>query len=254
MSNVRAQGFVKSNRLIVMGVADLKSGPVPFSYSTTLETPVEEGPIDFGADELAPEIETALLKGQDKIKKVIDIERIKLGAEELVIRSRQGDQNAMAILGAISQNAKAGNKKAQLAFNTVRSYIRSHPPTSDFAGDSTDAEANLRKIEVLARPNPDVFRNAIAYQIFTPSLPIEKAIVMVANGPKIDTGFVQKILSPYPNPEIVEGIKHCKSQVSKRPDFRAGQIIGRAQRLQKVRDPFESFKPMCAVMAWELGQ
>jgi hypothetical protein len=254
MTNVRAQGFVKNNRLIVMGVADLRSGPVPFTYSTALETPVEEGPIDFGAEELPPEIEAALMKGQGKIKRVIDIERVKLGAEELVIRSRQGDQNAMAILGAISQNAKGGNKRAQLAFKAVHNYIRSHPPSADFAGDSTDVENNMRKIETLARPSEDIFKNAIAYQIFTPSLPMEKAVVIVANGPKIDTQLVQKILSPYPNPEVIEGIRHCRSQVSKRPDFRAGQILGRAQKLQTVREPFESFKPMCPVMAWELGR
>jgi hypothetical protein len=248
---IRAQGFIKKNRLIVLGVADLKSGPIPFSYSTALETALEDGPVDFGS-ELAPEIETALAKGQDKIRSIIDMERIKVGAEELVIRSRQGDQNAMAILGAIRGRAQAGEERAKRAFQAVHDYIRNHPPTADFAGDSNK---NLEKIYAMAKPNQESeILRSIGLQIFTPSLPTDKAIVLVANGPPITQDYVNNILVPYPNPEMLMGIKQSKSKISNRPDFRAGQIIGRAKMLQDVRRPLSSFKPLCPVMAWELGR
>lgn len=248
---IRAQGFVEKNKLIVLGVADFKNGPIPFRYSTDLENPVDDGPMDFGG-ELPAEIEAALAKGQEKIQSIIEAKKMKLAAAELVIRSRQGDQNAMAMLGAIRAQAKAGNERAKKAFQAVHDYIRNHPVTSGFAGD---IDKNLEKITALAKPNQESeILRSIGLQIFAPSLPTEKAIVLVANGPVISKEYVEQVISPFPNQLFLAGIKQAKAKISNQPDFRAGQIIGRAKLLQDVRRPLTSFRAVCPIMAWELGK
>lgn len=248
---IRAQGFVENNKLIVLGVADFNNGPIPFRYSADLENAVDDGPMDFG-NELPPEVESALAKGQEKIQSIIEAKKIKLAAAELVIRSRQGDQNAMAMLGAIRGRAKAGSERAKMAFQAVHDYIRNHPVTSSFAGD---IDKNVEKITALVKPDhqSEILRS-IGLQIFAPSLPTEKAIVLVANGPVISKEYVERVIAPYPNAAFMAGVRQAKSKISNQPDFRAGQIIGRAKMLQDIRRPLTSFRPLCPVMAWELGK
>ncbi len=257
---IRAQGLIKKNRLIMMGIADLRTGPIPFTHSCVIEGSVPDGPVDFFAGEdLHPAVQRALDESQPKIMAQIAGEEMRVGAEDLVVRARAGDQNAMSILTGIHVNAERGNQRALKARECVLAYIDTHPVESDFAGEemvstaAQDREARYVTMEKVTRSD-DPLKKAIGVQIFAPSLPTERAIVLLANGEPIDKKFVSNILKPYPNPQILEGIKHFRSQISNRPDFRAGQLIGRAQALQKVRKPTASFRALSPAIAWELGE
>ena len=49
------------------------------------------------------------------------------GARDLVRRARLGDQNAMAMIAAVAQNAETGDTRARRAKQALEAYIRQHP-------------------------------------------------------------------------------------------------------------------------------
>jgi hypothetical protein len=55
------------------------------------------------------------------------LQAMKQGAEELVLRAREGDQNAMATIASIAQNAKQGSQRAQVSVRLLQQYIQAHP-------------------------------------------------------------------------------------------------------------------------------
>ncbi len=70
-------------------------------------------------------------------------------AENLVLRSRQGDQNAMAIIAMVAENAKKGNRKAVSAFNLIQSYI-SRNPVEPESTMGVEHERHLKKCVEIA--------------------------------------------------------------------------------------------------------
>jgi hypothetical protein len=72
------------------------------------------------------------------------------GARELVERARAGDQNAMAILQMVGDNARQGQPKARAALGAVQRYIADNP--APLANWAEGAEV----IGILKNPeNPD---------------------------------------------------------------------------------------------------
>lgn len=49
------------------------------------------------------------------------------GAQQIVERSRAGDQHAMAMAKAIGEQARAGNKRAQVSAFFIEEYTKAHP-------------------------------------------------------------------------------------------------------------------------------
>lgn len=50
-------------------------------------------------------------------------------AEELVKRARYGDENAMALIQRVGENARAGNPTAKSAYAYIADYIKNNPTT-----------------------------------------------------------------------------------------------------------------------------
>ena len=50
------------------------------------------------------------------------------GAKDIVERSRAGDQHAMAIAKGIGEQARAGNKRAQLSWILIEQYTKDNSP------------------------------------------------------------------------------------------------------------------------------
>jgi hypothetical protein len=111
----------------------------------TLESPV--GIVPFRHEVVAPSAQTALLPPNrsliagEPIRQILDRKQLALAAENLVSRARSGDQNAMAILMAMAQNAKLGVTRAQVALELCKAYIDGHPVT-EFGADS-EGPSNL---------------------------------------------------------------------------------------------------------------
>ena len=61
-------------------------------------------------------------------------------AYSLVRRSRNGDQNAMAMLAAVRDQALAGNKQAEVSLRLMHAYIKAHPIDENAAPDGMGAE------------------------------------------------------------------------------------------------------------------
>ncbi len=120
-----ASAFVRKGRLCVIGVAETDYGPVPFSFSESV-TSAPEGPVDFGGD-LAESSQDRARFNRKKTKAKVDIAQVRLAVESVVLRARQGDQNAMALLRQVAINAKRGFHRAKFALKIATDYIKKHP-------------------------------------------------------------------------------------------------------------------------------
>lgn len=139
----RASAYIHRERLCVIGVTDHKLGPIPFGVSVKLDNPEQEGPVDITKEPSAV-VKKALDEAELLIKEKVQEGSLQLAAENLVLRSRQGDQNAMATLAAVKANAKRGSPKAQKALSVIKRYIKKNPneEPSSFGLDEALHEAD----------------------------------------------------------------------------------------------------------------
>lgn len=70
------------------------------------------------------------------------------GVASVVNRARCGDQNAMAIIALVRDNAVKGNPRAARSLELIKKYCHDNPPSDDFAGDvdCTDCAKNVSKM------------------------------------------------------------------------------------------------------------
>ena len=62
------------------------------------------------------------------LQKAAMIHEMMHGAQDIVERSRAGDQHAMALAKSIGEQARAGNKRARLSWVLIEDYTKRHPP------------------------------------------------------------------------------------------------------------------------------
>jgi hypothetical protein len=149
MKTPQATAYIRQRRLCVVGVEETDLGPVPFAVSVPVEW-AEEGPVDFGT-EIPEPIAVALDGAQATIDSTIDEGRQKLAVENLVLRARQWDQNALAMLHGIREGATRGDPRAKQSFAYARAFIKRHPPkkTVVFGGESVPTIAPSAMIRIL---------------------------------------------------------------------------------------------------------
>ncbi len=215
-------------------------------------------------------------------------------AVELVRRARAGDQNAMGMIkqigGAARQKPSAAITpkdrdriaRARAAFAAIRRYIETHPATAAAAGlfgaDSRLAAAPKRDPE-LAKPmlpkgifdalfDPERFEiivvRACKYRHGLPA-----AAVVLASGPPLVMETVNEIgLSTFGSDArtacFIHGVRFCGEQDWAKaapsldgPQRRAlvvGQCVGRARRLQMLRQPNSQIGRYAPSIGWELGE
>lgn len=169
-------------------------------------------------------------------------EALRATAESLVRRSRQGDQNAMAIISEVRRNSLRGNKRAQLTHDLIGDYINHHPMTEP-EGMKFGEEDRSDDI-------------------------IMSACVALANGPPLTVDAIKKLSTTFGNEDdsrlFVYGVVNCnrsgvkrfiqrlsgwKAQVGK-----LGLTVGQARKIQKVRDPSQPVQDFNPTIAWELGE
>jgi len=71
------------------------------------------------------------------VRKAAMVHEMMHGAEDIVKRSRAGDQHAMALAKSIGDQARAGNRRAQLSWVLIEDYTKQHPPEEKPAAGTT---------------------------------------------------------------------------------------------------------------------
>jgi hypothetical protein len=172
---------------------------------------------------------------------------------KLVDRARHGDQNAMAMIDQIADNARGGLGLAQESHQVILDYIASKNPKQ--ATMSADAVSALQQLK---NPNisPDTLLKILC---FVPNLgeglALHAACVILSKGPLWPTnrvGAVQAVTPPPSVPALQAGLASATPQVNGDPYECAGAIIGSARRIQAVRggSPVSFLSPH---VGWEIG-
>ncbi len=146
----------------------------------------------------------------------------------VVRRARNGDQNAMALMALVRNNAAKGHPRAMESAEHLNEYIRSNP---------VRGESNPRI------GNDGTYADAVA----------------LSHGPKLHHPRVAAFLSNFSGEEqqaVAFGILHKDAANANHPihsqAIRMGKIVGQARSIQAVRERGSSLKAFDPRVAWEL--
>lgn len=194
-------------------------------------------------------------------------------AIELVLRARQGDQNAIGTIVAVRENAERGNPTSQQALSCIEKYAKSHP-VREYV---TFGEEKLRedRADVLGNAASQGLQNdyvsTVKGQI--PSLArccLPKAVTLLADGPTLLRNDAAKpliieiaeTLTPEQRKAFSAGVKHARRAAPLMrglpPDCKdaliLGVVIGMARKVQAIRVDSAPIRILCPYVAWELGE
>lgn len=191
---------------------------------------------------------------------------IKDGAAQLVDRARQGDQNAIALICQVRDNAQKKNPRAVKSFKALMKYVKQNPVTKTWSfGEET---ANLAELDSIAH---GLFGGDEPYeQVIIEKVPelaagsVNKAIVTLANGPSLmpEEGRFQAVtdsLSEQDKEAFMMGYKHGVKELESIPirlqcPFLLGHILGTARRIQAIRLPDVPVSVLSPQVGAELGE
>lgn len=187
----------------------------------------------------------ATVHGEDNLQSMV---------ESVVRRARNGDQNAMALIALVRDNAKKGHPKAQETFALLNEYVRCNPVGGSHMGYEPDYVA-LTQAAGGARWNGDPDYVALTQAVDARWGGEYADAVALSHGPLLTNPRIRALLARFNGAQqhaIVFGIEHPTSQ-HKGHAVRIGRILGHARRLQAVRHrmPLSHFDPM---VGWELGE
>ncbi len=177
--------------------------------------------------------------------------------ESIVRRARSGDQNAMALMALVRDNAKKGHPRAQQSYALLNEYVRNHPVNSN----PRIGVDYVALTQAVGAPRLNGELRSVEYQIgVDPQLgadPVFADAVALSHGPKLTNPRIGNMLSHFggeAQSEIEFGMAHRDSPNRKRNSgVNLGKILGHARRLQAVRMPGSSIKKFDANVGWELG-
>jgi hypothetical protein len=263
----KARAYCKDNRLCVVGMHQSELGSVPFSTSVRIEGEVSDGPIDLSR-ELAPEVERALDKSEKPIADNIENELMRMTAEDLVIRTRAGEQNSAALILEIGKNAKRGNPRSVKSKRLIEEAIANIPLQTLSVVPALHRESlpakHFARI-VVGAEGPEPYAAKVTSML--PMLGI-RGVVMLANGPSlIKSGRARAIAQSYPTAHErhafclarrYAGQANASERASLHPRLQnalaVGDCFGMAQKIQAVRLPDSSISAFDPAVGWELGE
>lgn len=144
------------------------------------------------------------------------------GAADLVIRSRAGDQNAMAMIDMIRRNATTGIPAAKRSYAALVNFIKNNP--------APGTAEEVRTLQVAGEARGLVGRET-AHGSRDAS--VMRAAARLANGPRITTHRIAKF-----------GADRSAT----------GRALIEAQKLQEVRRPGSLISAYNSMVGWELGE
>jgi hypothetical protein len=186
------------------------------------------------------------------------------GAEELVRRSRAGDQIAMDTLGEIAKNAKAGNPTARSAYGYILEYIKTHPAKIKIGMEDRQYLGILR---AAGHNHPQIVVGALSRipQSGNPDV-ISSAVVALANACPWNKTRISAYDSVFAGEAYAHQLWRFGYQFSGSPELQkapndaksigvicAGHCIGSARKIQMARLKGIPVSVLGAQIGWELG-
>jgi hypothetical protein len=161
----------------------------------------------------------------------------------VIRRARAGDQNAMALIVQVRENAAAGDEVAKRSEKAMLAYVDAHPPESDMGAEPEPRSEKEHNRAVVTFANGLMLGKT---QI--------QAIRSQFGEEKHQNVFIYGIMRPW-NPTDAGG-KELEAQLD---DFsqtvlEVARIVGQARQIQKVRLPDSSISGYNPVIGWELGE
>ena len=198
--------------------------------------------------------------------------------EELVTRSRLGDQVASASLVVIGREAANGSKRALQVKSMILDFIKSHPQefeSSQIFGIDVPDKSEVIGDACLLKKNLITGRYSgagLAVLLLTLG---EYSLGVLTHGPSLlmvdgeSNPIVDAVRGALVAPHLVQAFDqgNCYSnnpqQISyltenmnaeEKKAFQLGMTIGTARRLQAVANPTVPLAVLCTDTAWELGE
>lgn len=253
------QGF-----LVLVGVHHSELGPIPVTHRVPLEG-VPDGPCDLGAEdqEVPAPLRAAWEQAQDAMHGKLDAELRRAGAEDLVRRTRAGEQNAKATIIEVRKAAEQGNPEAQEAFRVLHDVITGGGGAGEFGADQSVALVAASQKDA---SDPYRYPVTVAQLLRTDGEHFLASALLLANGPPLDKTRVDAIAQNF-GPEV--GLFAWGYRLAAEPDrarafgrglspeerrvLSVGRCVGRARAIQGVRRE-EPLKRLSPRVAWELGE
>jgi hypothetical protein len=230
-----------------MGIQETKNGPVPFACVSVIEgEDCKDGPVDVGA-ELSPGIEKALQEAHNAAIKDVSTKRMQLKVRDIIIRSRAGDQNAIALIIETRKAAERGIARAKYAFGMLANYIKSHP-SSKRVSFGEEKPVIALKMQIQA---PSDLHYGAAVSALTNDFP---SVVVLANGPEITDTRITCIHDCCPDKESFKAGFAGDRKVTVTRSGKVGFFVRLARKIQEVRKPGSNIRLFSPSIAWELGQ
>lgn len=242
-----ASAHIKGGELTIVGLHQCALGPIPFRYSAKVEG-IEDGKVDFGKED--PKVNEAIEKAQAPMAGLIERNKMREAARELVERARLGDQNAMAMISCVREQAEQGNKRARTSFRLLKEYIEKHPSSdghySPESGLMKTLGENVGDDAAISAWAPGVSDSYVA-------------AVVVAGGPPLTKDRVSSIGAHFGEDAEVYMLAVCSPFRLCPPEvnpsaYNAGCVVGIARKIQGVNSgkfPVSAISPMAG---WELGE
>jgi hypothetical protein len=192
------------------------------------------------------------------------------GAAQLVERARQGDQNAIALICQVRDNAKKGLPRAKQAVVALGRYIERNPVDSQ--GSMGEELAEEAETDALAEDVLDCCFEGDYVEVVRELVPdlatksIPKAIVALANGPSLlpadgatHITDVRDSLTDAEKKAFAKGYRQGMRELDDVPTglqcaFLLGHILGTARRIQAVRLPGVPVSVLSPSAGFELGE
>jgi hypothetical protein len=189
------------------------------------------------------------------------------GAAELVQRARNYDQNAMAILKEMADNAARGDAVAQSALVQVKAYITAHPAeaTSEGSPPSEDVAYCLGILKDPRNAPQNVLKALATLPAAGTEEDVSTACAILAVGPPITDELITALLEaagPW-RPTVLYGFQ-CAGDKARLAEMNrevtprggaghlcAGHCLGMARRIQEAAAG--NVAAIGADVAWELG-
>jgi hypothetical protein len=240
---MNARAYIENGILCVVGTHDTGHGEIPFSCAAPIEGEAPEGPVDVGS-ELPANVEQALTQIHDTVMVKVSSEKEKLAVRDVVLRSRVGDQNAIATIVECKKSAAQGSRQAARMVKLLMQFIRNNPVGKTAIGNEAIVQRQLTTSIRQALTAPSTMHYGVAVVAFVPSSKTNP-VLLLANGPELDDEHFNMILAALPEHErqtVIDGT--CK----------LGYCIVQARRIQSVRNGSAPISSISRMAGFELGE
>jgi len=195
------------------------------------------------------------------------------GAQQIIDRARQGDQNALALICQIRDNARKKNPRAMQAFKALKTYIDKNPIRMSVSfGEEMlhEQECDILAIELLdacfgEEDYCSVVKELVP-ELAAKSMP--KVITTLTNGPSlmIDSeggNLFLEVRDSYPTEAeqnaFMVGMQYGIQELAQVPlnlqgAFLLGHVLGTARKFQAARLPDVPLKVLSPSLGAEFGE